>query len=552
MTLKSQNKFFFLNYQNIIILFFFIILAVVGYILHDDYGISLDEESTRLHGIVSLNYISEFLFPNEKFAFQTNELIPKLSEYDFKEYGIFFEILLTLIIEILLGIKNFSEIFYARHFLNHLLFIISVICFYFLCLNVFKNKIYSFFGATILYTSPRIFGDSFYNDKDLVFLSFFIFLIFFSIKFLKKPEYHNALLLSCFSAIATNIRVIGIYVFVLVALFLFFQILMKNKFYLKNINLLVILIFSNFAFLYIVWPFLWEAPFENILYSLKSFSKYSWGGNVFYLGNFYKAEFLPWHYLLIYFFATTPLLLSTIIFLGIYQIVFRFIKRFISIDKNNSYKDIWRGEKEKIFLFIFFTIATPLLSIYFFNSTIYNGWRHLYFLFPCLILIGIYFLDTVLSFYSKKRAALISISILVIICINNLYNLVKLHPYQYVYFNSIFEKNSNRLFEIDYWGVSNKDALEKIANNNFEKDKIIIGVASFTNLYLSKKMVTSNLKNKITISGQNYQDSDFIFNNNLFEIDPKFNDKYSIPKTFKKYSSIKRGNILINEFYKKK
>ena len=552
MTLKSQNKFFFLNYQNIIILFFFIILGVVGYILHKDYGISLDEESTRLHGLVSLNYISEFFFSNEKFAFQTNEIIPKLNEYDYKEYGIFFEILLTLIIEIFLEIKNFSEIFHARHFLNHLLFIISVICFYFLCLNIFKNKIYSFFGAAILYTSPRIFGNSFYNDKDLVFLSFFIFLIFFSIKFLKKPEYHNVLLLSFFSAIATNIRVIGIYVFFLVALFLFFQILMKNKFHLKKINLLVILIFSNFAFLYVIWPFLWEAPFENILYALKSFSKYSWGGNVFYLSNFYKAEFLPWHYLIIYFFATTPILLSSIIFLGIYQIIFRFIKRFISIDKNNSYKDIWRGEKEKIFLFIFFSVATPLLSIYFFNSTVYNGWRHLYFLFPCLILIGIYFLDTVLSFYSKKRAVLISVSILTIICINNLYNLVKLHPYQYVYFNSIFEKNANRLFEIDYWGVSNKDALEKIAKNNFENEKITIGVASFTNLYLSKKMMTFNLRDKITISGQNYQDSDFIFNNNLFEINPKFNDKYLIPNTFEKYSSIKRGNILINEFYKKK
>ena len=327
---------------------------------------------------------------------------------------------------------------------------------------------------------------------------------------------------------------------------------MKNKFHLKKINLLVILIFSNFAFLYVIWPFLWEAPFENILYALKSFSKYSWGGNVFYLSNFYKAEFLPWHYLIIYFFATTPILLSSIIFLGIYQIIFRFIKRFISIDKNNSYKDIWRGEKEKIFLFIFFSVATPLLSIYFFNSTVYNGWRHLYFLFPCLILIGIYFLDTVLSFYSKKRAVLISVSILTIICINNLYNLVKLHPYQYVYFNSIFEKNANRLFEIDYWGVSNKDALEKIAKNNFENEKITIGVASFTNLYLSKKMMTFNLRDKITISGQNYQDSDFIFNNNLFEINPKFNDKYLIPNTFEKYSSIKRGNILINEFYKKK
>ena len=108
MTLKNQNKIFFLNCKNIIILFFFIILVIVGYILHDDYGISLDEESTRLHGIVSLNYICEFFFPNEKFAFQTNNLIPKLSEYEFKEYGIFFEILLTLIIEIILEIKSFS------------------------------------------------------------------------------------------------------------------------------------------------------------------------------------------------------------------------------------------------------------------------------------------------------------------------------------------------------------------------------------------------------------------------------------------------------------
>ena len=142
--------------------------------------------------------------------------------------------------------------------------------------------------------------------------------------------------------------------------------------------------------------------------------------------------------------------------------------------------------------------------------------------------------------------------ILSIICINNLYNLIKLHPYQYIYFNSIFEKRANKLFEIDYWGVSNKNFLEKIAKNNLEKDKIIIGVASFTDLYLSRKMLPDNLKNKIIISGQDYQNADFILNNNIFEINPKFNDKYSIPKAFEKYLSLKRGNILINEFYKKR
>ena len=94
--------------------------------------------------------------------------------------------------------------------------------------------------------------------------------------------------------------------------------------------------------------------------------------------------------------------------------------------------------------------------------------------------------------------------------------------------------------------------MENIVKNNLEKDKIIIGVASFTNLYLSKKMLPYKLRNKIIIAGQDYQNADFIFSNHIFEINPEFDDKYFIPETFEKYKSLKKGNILINEFYKKK
>ena len=238
--------------------------------------------------------------------------------------------------------------------------------------------------------------------------------------------------------------------------------------------------------------------------------------------------------------------------LGMFQIILRFIKRLINIDKNDSYKDIWRSEKEKIFLFIFFTIITPIFLIYLFDSILYNGWRHLFFLFPLLILTGIYFIDIMSLTYSRKKTLFLFTFLLVIICANNLYNLVKLHPYQYIYFNSVFEKKANKLFEIDYWGVSNKNSLENIVKSNLEKDKIIIGVASFTNLYLSKKMLPENLKNKLIISGQDYHNADFIFNNNIFEINPEFDNKYFIPIEYKKYQSLKKGNILINEFYEKK
>ena len=127
-----------------------------------------------------------------------------------------------------------------------------------------------------------------------------------------------------------------------------------------------------------------------------------------------------------------------------------------------------------------------------------------------------------------------------------------MHPFQYIYFNSIFEKKANKLFEIDYWGVSNKFVLEQIVKDNFNKDKITIGVASFTNLYLSKKMLDEEIKNKLIISGQDFNNADFIYNNNYFEVDPKYDDKYSIPKNYKKYSEFKKGKILISEFYIKK
>jgi hypothetical protein len=56
--IKNQNKKFF--YQ-IKFNTFLIVIIIIGFYLHNDYGISIDEESTRYHGLVSLNYIIKIL-----------------------------------------------------------------------------------------------------------------------------------------------------------------------------------------------------------------------------------------------------------------------------------------------------------------------------------------------------------------------------------------------------------------------------------------------------------------------------------------------------------
>ena len=60
------------------------------------------------------------------------------------------------------------------------------------------------------------------------------------------------------------------------------------------------------------------------------------------------------------------------------------------------------------------------------------------------------------------------------------------HPHQNIFFNHYIKNKSNVLFEKDYWGLVNYQSLKQIYN--LEKDKINIGVASFTDLNLSKNI----------------------------------------------------------------
>ena len=47
-----------------------------------------------------------------------------------------------------------------------------------------------------------------------------------------------------------------------------------------------------------------------------------------------------------------------------------------------------------------------------------------------------------------------------------LYNLVKFHPYQNVYFNYLIKHKANKYFEIDYWGLANREAIEFIIKDS--------------------------------------------------------------------------------------
>jgi hypothetical protein len=110
-------------------------------------------------------------------------------------------------------------------------------------------------------------------------------------------------------------------------------------------------------------------------------------------------------------------------------------------------------------------------------------------------------------------------------------------------------KSFKNSFSVDFAALSRIDALNYIIEN--EKKIIIkIGVSSFTPLYRGLDMIDKKNK-KIVIVGQSYKDADYIYNTNIYEINPYYENKYKIPKNFNLIKAKIIDEVTIYEIYKR-
>ena len=279
MKLKNQ-----VNYKNIALILFFVYFFV-GLYTFRDYGISIDEEFHRFCGLFWLDYVLSFTsFDQIKIV-----VFEKLGEAkslnvgspeDFPFYGIIFD-LPVVFLEVLFKIEGSENYFYFKHFLNFLLFFVSAIFFYKLILNRFLNSKAALIGTLFFILSPRIYGESFFNNKDIVFLSLTTIAFYYCFKSIDKTSYKNLLIFSIFCSLATAQRIIGIFLPITFIIFYFLSVISDNK-KLKDLNLIIFFGFFYLIFLILFWPALWNNPVKNITLAINYFS------NVLIFPHFYQ------------------------------------------------------------------------------------------------------------------------------------------------------------------------------------------------------------------------------------------------------------------------
>lgn len=517
------------------IIFFFLIFFFTGFSIHKDYGVYWDEEIQIGIAEENLNYI------NNKIKNLNHK-----NDIRYPEYGMVFEVPVTKLIQ-LLNISNKNEQIYFRHLCVFLIFFISCIFFYLLILERFKSSLIGVILTAMLITSPRIFADSFYNSKDLVFLSLTIINFYISVIFIKNPTYKNAFLFALLSAISIGLRINGIVIPVLIFFFIFIKYL-RSDYDKKLIILHISTIFLLIIFTILFWPFLWEKPFENFIKSFLIFKKYNINLFSLYDGKFINNKTIPWNYSLNWIYITTPIFYLICIILGLIVFLRRILKRLFKINDNYNYQDLWRGNNELYDLIAFSIIFTSLFSTIIFKSVIYNGWRHLYYIYPLMLFIGGLSIKYLFTGNKKKN---INKFFKFLIALNIFFNinwLIKNHPFQYAFFNYFAGKNVHKNYEIDYWGISNKFALEKILKNS---DKNIIKVSSISDTPLIENIsILQNSKKKIKFE-QNLIHADYVINNNFF-LDGNYRRVEIIHKDFIKFFDIKVDNNIVLTIFKKK
>lgn len=485
-----------------IFLIFYAAFLITGFLVYKDYGISWDESACRADlGELNWNFITKGDYKS-------------LVSDDAKYHGPAFEIILYGV-ERIFNIKETRDIFFTRHLITFLLFAVSVLFFYRICKKLSKSEWIALLGPVMLVLSPRIFADSFYNSKDLAFASLVVINIFTSIRFLEKKNASSAIWNAVISAFVIDVRIMGVIIPAITGIFLLIDFL-KNADRRKQLSKLFILsVIILIGSIILLWPVLWRNPLNHFVSAFTEMSKFPWTKNIFYLGQSLPATSLPWHYIPVWILVTTPVLYTICFFAGVIGLFKKFLQ------KRNLTTIEWLA---------IFIIIIPISAIIIMNSVVYDGWRHLYFIYSAIILVSLSGIEFIYFLIRKSIMMNYLISSTIIIYLIFILNtMITLHPYENVYFNSLAGKDLSvaRLkFEVDYWGLSYREAIGYILKND-SSDHISLSAAELPPVFFNSYLFSAQEQRRLSVRNEmelsDYYITAYRSGRNGYKRKPEFN-----------------------------
>lgn len=513
--------------------FVFILYLVIGLFIYDDYGVSTDEST---HRKISTGYLIRSI---EQIANLVNadSIVAKINKEKEKEPDFFqkyvsgsalngeaFNVPLLIIEAAFCGIKTKAtkEVYEVRHLFTFLFYYIGTIFLFFIMKDISCRRSVALIATLSFIISPRFFGESFYNPQDTVFLTSCIIAMFFYLRFIKMKTIKNAILLGFFAAFATGTRFLGIQFLMLALFFVFLGFIKDRKINKSDLMSSLILIMVYTIFVILMYPSAWSSPIAFSSKLVQNVSSFPKSTIQLFMGNWIVCNDLPWYYVPGWMLVTIPVLYIALFFHGLYLSG----RRILNLEKLREFSYDYQ-----VMLSVLMMFFVPLFGVIIKGSVMYNGWRHMYFLYLPFIFIASYSIKYLLEKMEEKGKPVVLYSFFGLYFLSLIVWMVINHPYQYVFFNAVPHSIESR-YEKDYWAVSMRDGLTFILETD-PAEKITIR-RSRGSLRQAVYMLPKEMKKRIVIMpddspapdaynyyinvGDGYGKRNFVQENNLSEV----------------------------------
>lgn len=219
---------------------------------------------------------------------------------------------------------------------------------------------------------------------------------------------------------------------------------------------LPLFLYGVFAILLVVptWPYLWGEPLLRLLITFRLMTAFPWPGEVLFAGAFYAGNELPRAYLPTLFAIqlTEPLLL----FVGLGLAFF-----------------LRKHAPGEMLLLCLGWFGLPLMMALVGRPYLYDNFRQMLFILPPLFLLAGWGLQNV---WQKLPLAWLRAALLVVTLLPGLIGIVRVHPYQYIYYNSLVGglPGAFRQYEMDYWGTSFRSVAHFLNDNAPQNSAVVV------------------------------------------------------------------------------
>ena len=341
------------------------LFAIAGVAVVDDYGVTADESTQRRIAVANANYIA---------AGATEDLYNR----DFRYYGVAFEMPL-LLLERALGLQDTRSIYLTRHLLTHLFFIAGGFACGMLAYRMLGSRWVALFAILLFLLHPRLYAYSFVNTKDIPFAVLLIIALYLAHRAFRKDTLGAFLLCGIGVGLAINLRPFGLMLLPLI-LAMRAPDLWQASGWADRKRVLItggLFVAAALATLYISHPYYWENPLR-LIESLRVLSRHPTIATNLFMGEIYRSDAVPWNYIPVWFAITAPPVALPLGAIGCVAVCWQAITRPLAALRD-------RETRFGVLLLGCFTLS--VVAVVALQANIYDGWRHMYFLWTpfCLL-----------------------------------------------------------------------------------------------------------------------------------------------------------------------